>query len=257
MVDSWVIRHPMLSQCQVRHGFFTRNGGVSVQAFTSLNCGLKTEDDPKAVQENRRRVAKEMGVAAECLWGAVQIHSTKVIAVKVGDKTTYEADGAITTEPDIAISVLTADCAPVLFSTPDGKMVGAAHAGWRGAAFGILEATIDQMVSAGAKAETITAVIGPCISAKGYEVREDMRSEVIGQDPSGTPYFASVGEGFYKFDLAGYCLHRLKRRGLIHCAALNLDTLSNEAHFFSHRRRVLAGGGPLGLQISSIACRKG
>lgn len=252
--DPWVIRHPLL---KVRHGFFTRIGGISEGGYASLNCGLKTEDNLEHVTENRRRVAQDMGVTFPNLWGGMQIHSAKVVHVTQENKFPYEVDGAVTTDPSIAISVLTADCAPVLFTTIDGKIVGAAHAGWRGAASGILEETVTQMEKLGAKTQEIIAVIGPCIAGDRYEVQEDMRQQVLEQDASGASFFRVMSDDRYLFDLGGYCIDRLKRRRVGMSALLGRDTLTDPTCFFSHRRRTLAGGGVLGHQISSIACAKG
>lgn len=249
------IRHSLL-QSKARHGFFTRLGGVSQGGYASLNCGIKTEDNPDHIIENRHRVAQEMGVADPYLWGGMQVHSTKVMYVTKNNCDRQEVDGGVTDDPDVVVSVLTADCAPVLFSTFDGRIVGASHAGWRGAAFGILEETISQMEALGAKTNEIIAVVGPCIDARHYEVREDMRQQVLDQDSHGGIFFKQVKDDQFLFDLGHYCVDRLRRRRVAIAALLGRDTLKDETHFFSHRRRTLAGGGPLGHQISAIACSK-
>lgn len=248
------IQHSLLAQ-SAHHGFFTRIGGVSQGDYASLNCGYKSGDKPEYIAENREIVANYMGVSTQYLWGGMQIHSNKIIHVTKQDCFPYEADGAVTTDPDIAISVVTADCAPVLLSTQQGDIVGAAHAGWRGAAHGILEEVIDQMHSLGAKIKDIIAVVGPCIAATHYEVQEDMRREVLRQDPDGKVFFTPVREGYYLFDLGHYCVDRLKRKRVGIAALLGRDTFMNSTYFFSHRRRVLEKKTILGHQISSIVCR--
>ncbi|MDI2090863.1 peptidoglycan editing factor PgeF [Commensalibacter oyaizuii] len=251
-----VIRHSLLSNI-VRHGFFTRLGGVSEGGYASLNCGLKTEDNPAHIQKNRHIVADIMGVDPQNLWGGMQIHSTKIEYVTKENCAADEVDGGVTNDPDIAVSVVTADCGPILLSTFDGKIVGAAHAGWRGAAGGILEEVVTQMENLGAKIHEIIAVVGPCIDGSRYEVKEDMRQQVLEYDPEGSSFFKLIRDDQYLFDLGHYCIDRLKRRRVGIVAGLGRDTLTDPKHFFSHRRRTLAGGGPLGHQISAIACYKG
>lgn len=251
-----VIRHSLLKD-KVRHGFFTRVGGVSQGGYASLNCGIKTEDNPEHIAENRHRVAQDIEVADSHLWGGLQVHSAKVKYVTKENCERCEVDGGVTDDPDVAVSVLTADCGPVLFTTFDGRIVGAAHAGWRGAAFGVLEETIAQMEALGAKTNEIIAVVGPCIEGSRYEVKDDMRLQVLEQDSHAGVFFKQVTDDQYLFDLGHYCVDRLRRRHVAIAALLGRDTLSDETHFFSHRRRTLAGGGVLGHQISAIACNKG
>ncbi|CAI3949080.1 Copper oxidase (laccase) domain (YfiH) (PDB:1RV9) [Commensalibacter communis] len=250
-----VIRHSLLKD-KVRHGFFTRVGGVSQGGYASLNCGIKTEDKPEHIQENRHRVAQDIGVSDEYLWGGMQVHSAKVMHVTKENCDRREVDGGVTDDPDVAVSVLTADCGPVLFTTFDGRIVGAAHAGWRGAEGGILEETVTQMEALGAKSSEIIAVVGPCIDGSRYEVKEDMKQQVLDQDPHAGVFFKHVTDDQYLFDLGHYCVDRLRRRRVAIAALIGRDTLGDETHFFSHRRRTLAGGGPLGHQISVIACHK-
>ncbi|CAK7192479.1 Polyphenol oxidase [Commensalibacter sp. Nvir] len=255
-ISNGVIRHPLLSNT-VRHGFFTRLGGVSKGEYASLNCGLKTDDNFNCIKENRKRVARVMHVDPLFLWGGLQIHSTKVLCITKENNVLQEADGAVTNDPNIAVSVVTADCAPVLFSSFDGKIVGAAHAGWKGAAFGILEELITKMEELGAKTREITAIVGPCIDGNRYEVKEDMRRQVLEQDFKSHSFFRQINKEHYLFDLGHYCVDRLSRRRVGIVALLGRDTLSNPKYFFSHRRRTLSGGGALGHQISAIACAEG
>lgn len=237
------LTHPALGA--FRHGFFTRQGGVSTGAHASLNAGLRSEDDPAAVAENRRRIQAALG--ARELRALRQVHGARAVDATAGWVTLPEADAMATTAPGIALGVVTADCAPVLFADPVARVVGAAHAGWRGAVAGVLEATLDLMETLGARRARIVAVIGPCIAQPSYEVTADLRDAV------GDPRFFVQGRdgAHWQFDLPGYCLHRL--RGIASAHATGHDTLADEARFFSHRRRTLAGGGPLGHQLSGIA----
>ncbi len=245
---------PLLERA--RHGFFTREGGVSTGPYASLNCSTRSGDTAENLAQNRARVASHMGVQADCLLGVTQVHGPTVITATspwpAGSGAA--ADALVTSNPDLAIGVITADCAPVLFSTAQGTIVGAAHAGWRGALSGVLEATIEAMLALGAAREDLSAVVGPCIAQESYETAEDMHTAITGTDRQAARFFApGKRAGHYQFDLAGWCVFRLQRAGLRHAAALGVDTLADATRFFSHRRRTLAGGGPIGHQISVIA----
>lgn len=248
------LRSPLLA-C-TRHGFFTREGGVSTGPYASLNCSTRAGDLPENLAENRRRVAHTLGVPATGLVGVTQVHGPRVITVTQPwpAGAGQEADAMVTTNPNIALGTITADCAPVLFTTPNGHIVGAAHAGWRGALAGVLEATVQAMQALGANPAEIRAVVGPCIAQESYETGEDMHHTITSAYPQAARFFApGTRPGHFQFDLAGWCVFRLERAGVGHAAALGVDTLSDEKRFFSHRRRTLAGGGPLGHQISAIA----
>jgi YfiH family protein len=234
------------------HGFFTRKGGVSTGPFASLNCSLSGADDRESVLKNRALVAAAMGVKPEKLLGLKQVHEATVIHVTtpwaIGDGPA--ADALFTTQGGIALGVITADCAPVLFSDAAGTCVGAAHAGWRGAVLGVLEATGMAMRSKGATG--IRAVIGPCIQQGSYEVGDDLRDAVLERNAAQERFFAPGGQaGKWQFDLPGYCKARL---ALVDIPAeiLARDTCAEEQHFFSHRRRTLRGESTLGHQISVI-----
>lgn len=237
------------------HGFFTRRGGVSTGAFASLNCSLSSPDDRAAVLENRARVARSLGTDPAALLGLTQVHGARVVTATnaweagQGEK----ADAMVTDRPGLALGIVTADCAPVLFADSRGAIVGAAHAGWRGAVAGVLEATIAAMVALGASAHHITAAVGPCIAQRSYEVGPDLRDEVLGNNPADSTFFGSGQRaGRWQFDLAGYCAARLRASGIGHVIVTGVDTLSEEDRFFSHRRRTLAKAGPIGHQISVI-----
>lgn len=230
-----------------RHGFFTRRGGVSSGAYATLNCGLRSEDDPAAVAENRARAAQALGAAPEALRALRQVHGAAVVNACEAWDALPEADAMVSRTPGVALGIITADCAPVLFHDAEARVIGAAHAGWKGAVTGVLEATIAAMEALGATRAGITAVVGPCIAQASYEVRSDLRDAV------GDARFFAPGRdaAHFQFDLAGYCTARLAAAGVA-TAAIGVDTLADDARFFSHRRRTLAGGGPLGHQLSAI-----
>jgi YfiH family protein len=234
------------------HGFFTRRGGLSSGPFASLNCSLSGQDDRDTVLRNRALAARAIGAEPAALVGLFQFHGTDVVTVeqpwKPGEGP--RADAMVTNRPGIALGIVTADCAPVLFATQGGDIVGAAHAGWRGALAGVLEATLAAMRALGA--ETVCAAIGPCIGPRSYEVAADLRDAVLARDPDDARFFADGRRPErWLFDLPGYCAARLAAAGVA-ARILGADTLSDEARFFSHRRRTLAGGGPIGHQISII-----
>jgi polyphenol oxidase len=238
------------------HGFFTRRGGVSTGPYASLNANFSGGDDPAHVAENRTRVAASLGVAASHLLGLHQVHGTHVITAKTPWQAGQgpDADALVTNRPGLALGVITADCAPVLLHDARAGVIGAVHAGWRGAAGGVLEAAVAAMVALGATPAGITAVIGPCIGQDSYEVGPDLRDAVLPTSRSAAMFFrAGRPPDREHFDLAGYCLARLRAAGIADAHALGVDTLADAERFFSHRRRTLAGGGPIGHQISAIA----
>lgn len=233
------------------HGFFTREGGVSQGVYSSLNCGLFGQDDAAHVAENRSRAALAIGAMPSNLLGLKQVHGPRVVTARTpwtsGDG--VEADAMVTDRLGIALGIITGDCAPVLFADARSHIVGAAHAGWRGAVAGVLEATADAMRALGA--HDITAVIGPCIHQASYEVGEDLRDAVVGRDKSDRKFFVSGRPNHWFFDLPGYCAERLAA-ARVETSILPHDTYADEARFFSHRRRTLRAEGPGGLQISII-----
>ena len=246
-----MIQHDLLTGFP--HAFFTREGGVSTGLFASLNCSDRGQDDPAAVAENRARAACALGFAPDRLVSVHQVHGP-VVAVAEADPWAREArpqaDAVITNRPGLVLSVVTADCGPVLFADPEARVVGAAHAGWRGAVGGVLEATLDAMRGLGAR--NIRAVVGPCISQPSYEVSDDLRNEVLARDPADARFFApGARPGKYQFDLPGYCVARLTAAGA-QAQATGHCTLALPGQFFSHRRRTLAGEGPIGHQLSAI-----
>jgi YfiH family protein len=239
----------------VRHGFFTRLGGASDGPYASLNCSLSSGDARDTVLHNRAAAARAVGASADRLIGLFQIHSPHAVQVT----TPWEpgagprADAMVTDRPQIALGIITADCAPILFADRQAGVVGAAHAGWRGAVAGVIEATVAAMCQLGARPEAIAAAIGPCIGQASYEVGMDLRDAVLARDPGHQRFFVpGRRELRWQFDLPGYCAARLSAAGIGSVTVLDADTAADETRFFSYRRRTLAGGGPIGHQISII-----
>ena len=239
------------SLAPVEHGFFTRKGGASSGIFHGLNCGTGSSDLADIVRINRDRVAQAMGV--EALNGVHQIHSADVVTVTepiTGEKP--KADALVTNIPGQALSILTADCQPVLFSDPEAGVIGAAHAGWKGAVSGVLEATVDAMEALGAKRDAIRAVVGPSISQAAYEVGPELRDEFIAGDPDNSRFFAQ-GEGDrFMFDLPGYGVHRLQTAGVGFAEWSGHCTYSDPDRFYSYRRTTHAKEADYGRLIAVI-----
>lgn len=238
----------------VRHGFFTRKGGASSGLYSGLNCGRGSNDQSEIVTTNRARVAEAMGVAPDRLAGVHQVHSADVVTVTAaedaGQTDQVRADALVTKVPGVALSVLTADCQPVLFADAEAGVIGAAHAGWRGALGGVLEATVDAMRDLGA--QNIRAVIGPTISQRAYEVGWDFMDEFTAEDPEYQRFFANGPNEKPMFDLPAFGLMRLRAAGVEaqwtrHC------TYSDPELFFSYRRSTHRGEADYGRLISAIA----
>lgn len=241
---------------RVPHGFFSRQGGVSSGPYSSLNCSLSGGDARDAVLENRARAARAIGADPGRLLGLMQVHGTEVVEVTApwSPGNGPRADAMVTVRRDVALGIITADCAPILLADPEAGVAGAAHAGWRGAAAGVIEATVAAMIRLGARPAAIDAAIGPCIGQSSYEVGPDLRDTVLAQEPEHARFFAAGRrEARWQFDLAGYCTARLAATGIRCVSVLGLDTADDETMFFSYRRRTLGGGGPIGHQISMIA----
>jgi hypothetical protein len=239
----------------IAHGFFTRLGGVSDGIYASLNCGPGSRDAAESVAENRTRVADILGAAPSRLLTVFQKHTNKATVAEkpwAKDKTP-EADAIVTATPGLAIAILTADCAPVLFCDPEARVIGAAHAGWRGALSGIVEATIEAMTGLGAKPERIHAAIGPAISQGAYEVGHDYMAQFLAEEPGNEAFFAiDEGSGEPHFDLPGYVAERLARAGVGEIFDLGLCTYYDETRLFSYRRSQHHGEDDYGRQISAI-----
>lgn len=239
----------------VRHGFFTRRGGASSGIFEGLNCGPGSTDQTEAVEMNRARVAEAMGGP---LHGVHQVHSADAVVIDGplcdatdADGRPRRADALVTNVPGQVLTILTADCQPVLFHDPDAGVVGAAHAGWKGALGGVLEATVEAMRGLGASPRRIRAAIGPAISRAAYEVGPDFPRPFLDDDPSAARFFAPGKDDRLMFDLPGYGLWRLRRAGAQavwtgHC------TYSDPARFYSYRRTTHAGEADYGRLIAAI-----
>lgn len=243
---------------RIDHGFFHRSGGVSSGLFDSLNCGYGSGDDLARVAENRGRVAEWLGVKPELLLTTKQVHSAKVVTVSAAwpmpSSAAPEADGMVTNRPGFALGVLTADCAPLLFCDPEARVIGAAHAGWKGAFGGVAEATLTAMIELGAARARIRLAIGPCISQSSYEVGPEFRDRFTAEDVNLARFFIdSPRVGFYKFDLGGYLQGRLSGLGLAAVEVLGHDTCGNQAEYFSYRRSCLNGELNYGRLISAIS----
>ena len=236
----------------LRHGFFTRKGGASSGVFSGLNCGQGSSDQAEIVSINRARVADAMGVQPDHLLGVHQVHSATAIAVDAPMSEKPRADALVTRTPGIALSVLSADCQPVLFADPKAGVIGAAHAGWRGALDGILHATIDAMEGLGANRANITAVIGPSISQRAYEVGPEFMDSFMSEDADFARYFIN-GEGDRMlFDLPGFGLNRLRAAGVGHAEWTRHCTFSDATRFYSYRRTTHAKEADYGRLIAAI-----
>jgi YfiH family protein len=251
-----VLTSPRLSRLAgVRHGFFTRAGGVSAGLYASLNAGRGSKDDPLAVVENRRRVAAHFGAPAEALLTAYQIHSATVLLADgpFGDDRP-QGDGVVTATPGLICSALAADCAPILLADAEAGVVAAAHSGWKGALGGVAEATVAAMVAKGAVASRIVAAVGPCIGPESYEVGEDFLAAFMAKAPEADVFFRrGAAPDKRLFDLPGFVLDRLARAGVTQAEWIGGDTFADEALFFSNRRAVRRGEGDYGRLISGIA----
>ncbi|MGO4571345.1 peptidoglycan editing factor PgeF [Microvirga sp. 2TAF3] len=238
----------------LRHAFFTREGGVSEGIYASLNGGLGSSDDPAKVAENRRRMAEELEVAPNALVSVHQVHSADAVIVEGpwnGERP--KADGMATSVPGIALGITTADCGPILFADPHVNVIGAAHAGWRGALTGVLEATIAAMETLGARRDKIVAVLGPTISQGAYEVGSDFVARFVETSPDNKRFFQpSERAGHAMFDLPGFIGMRLEAAGIGEFANLGLCTYVNEEHFFSYRRTTHRSEPDYGRLISAI-----
>lgn len=238
----------------IRHGFFTRQGGVSSGLYASLNVGGGSRDERANVVENRARAMAAFDLPGSALVTAYQVHSATAVAVAghwPGDPP--QADGLATDRPDVVLGILTADCAPILLVDPAARVIGAAHAGWRGAVTGIAEATITVMESLGAQRGRIRAAVGPCIGPASYEVGAEFPAPFLAHDSGAQRFFtAAARPGHLMFDLPGYVRHRLAGLGLAAVDALGVDTCADEQRFFSYRRSTLRKEPDYGRGLSAI-----
>ncbi len=240
----------------VRHGFFTRQGGYSTGVFESLNCGFGSGDNPEVVQRNRDECAGALGVDGKRLVTVFQQHTANVVTVTEPWPANGApvADAMVTNRPNIAIGVLAADCAPVLLADPDNGIVGVAHAGWKGALTGVIEQTVEAMLSLGAQVGSLMAVVGPSIGRASYEVGPEFRQRFLEDDEKNTSHFSPVNdEGKCHFDLQEYVLSRIECVGVTQIEPMFVDTCADQERFFSYRRSCLHGDSHYGRQLSSIA----
>ena len=254
MSEVEVIRAPVLGD--LPHGFLGRRGGVSTGDLAGLNVGYGSSDDRAAIDENRRRAIAAVLPGAE-LATVHQVHSASVVQAEgpwpQGERP--RADAMVTDRPNLLLGILTADCAPVLFADADAGVIGAAHAGWRGALAGVTDATIAAMEQLGAGRHRIAAAIGPCIAQASYEVGEDFRTAFANQEPGSERFFVESATGKPHFDLQGYLVHRLLVAGIEEAEALQLDTYDDPGGFYSYRRATHRGEPDYGRQVSLIGLR--
>jgi YfiH family protein len=239
----------------IKYGFFSRNGGTSTGIYSSLNCGYGSGDNRNNILKNRAIIAKKLGIKPDKLFTLYQCHTNKVVIIDNirNFDSAIKADALVTEKHGVAIGILTADCAPVLFSSKNGKIIGAAHAGWKGAIGGILENTVAEMYNLGANHEDIIAVIGPCISGESYEVGEEFRDNFLHDDTDNHRFFKMLPVvGKFMFDLPSYITFRLESLGLASVQWVGQDTLKNEEDFFSYRRSCITEELDYGRQISAI-----
>jgi YfiH family protein len=252
-----MLQAPLLSALPgIRHAFFTRAGGVSEGIYESMNGGLGSEDQPAKVAENRARMAAALGVKPENFLSVYQIHSPNVVVADAPWPTAERprADAIVTRTPGLAVGIGTADCGPVLFADAQARVVGAAHAGWRGAFTGVLEATIAEMEKLGAKRERIAAAAGPMISQRNYEVGQDLIDRFLQADKDNARYFAEASRpGHAMFDLPRYVVDRLKRAGVTQVEDLGCCTYADPAQFYSYRRSTHRKEPDYGRHINAIA----
>ncbi len=249
------ITHPLLDRAGVRHGFFTRQGGVSTGIYEGLNTGVGSQDDPAAIAENRRRIAEHLGGVPDDLAACYQIHSAVARVAEAGWKGDRpEGDAVVTAAPGVICAALTADCAPVLLADPEAGVVGAAHAGWKGALDGVVHSTVVAMQALGADPRRMVAVVGPCIARASYEVGADFQDRFDHHDPGSARFFAP-GEAADKrlFDLPAFVLWRLEQAGVADAAWTGDDTRTDAMQFYSNRRAFLAGEADFGRLMSAIS----
>ena len=256
MTQAQTLQAPALAALSgIRHGFFTREGGVSEGIYASLNGGVGSKDTRTHVDENRARMAKALGVAPGRLLSCYQIHSPKVVVATEpwSHEDRPHADAMVTREPGLAIGVSTADCGPVLFADPQAKVIGAAHAGWRGALGGVLEATVIEMERLGASRSRIVAAAGPMIHQPNYEVGTELVEKFVADNADNARFFAPGKPGHAMFDLPGYVVAGLKALRLAAVDNLALCTYADPARFYSYRRTTHRAEPDYGRHVNAIA----
>lgn len=241
----------------IHYGFFGKQGGISTGLYDSLNCGFGSDDDSRLVQTNRAHAITALGFTLAQLAGVYQYHSAEVVTITdrahIADRP--RADGLVTALPNVALGILTADCTPLLFYAQNSPIIGACHAGWRGAAAGVIQNTITAMTSLGAELDTINCLIGPTIAQASYQIGNDMRDEVLRHAPHAESFFAPCSEkpDHFRFDLPAFAAACAKIAGLQHIYDIGRDTYGESSYFFSHRRATHLGQSDTGRQIAIIA----
>ncbi|MCJ2106639.1 peptidoglycan editing factor PgeF [Methylobacterium sp. E-041] len=244
------------SHSGIRHAFFTRQGGVSDGLYASLNGGLGSQDRPEAVAENRARMCAQLGLPADRLVSLYQVHSAQAVVVEAPfvPSERPKADAMVTRVPGLALGIATADCGPILFADPENGVVGAAHAGWKGALTGVVEATVAAMEGLGARRSAIVAVLGPTIAQGAYEVGTDFMTRFRDEAPGSDRFFAAgTRPDHAQFDLPGFVLSRLEQAEIGEAAILGLCTYSDPDRFYSYRRTTHRAEADYGRLISAIA----
>lgn len=239
----------------LRHGFFTRTDGVSTGILAAMNCGYGSKDDPANVTANRARAMELLSLPASALTSVYQVHSPDVVTVTepFAHSDAPKADALVTDRPGIALGILTADCVPVLFVDPVARVIGAAHAGWKGAVTGVLETTVDAMIALGAQRGRILAAVGPHIGWDSYEVGPEFGERFLAIDTGNARYFRpSTQADHWMFDIGGYVDGRLRGAGIAQVETTGLDTLAREDLFFSYRRACLRQEPDYGRGLSAI-----
>lgn len=238
----------------IAHGFFTRHGGVSAGVYASLNGGVGSRDDPKAVVENRRRMAAHLRIDPAYLLVPYQIHSPAALIVTEAFAERPRCDALVTAMPGLGLGVTGADCGMVLFADQEARVIGAAHAGWKGALDGVLEATLEAMETLGARRAFTAAVLGPAISRKSYEVGAEFAERFFAASRDHARFFSASGrDGHFMFDLPGFIAMRLRLGGIGSFDDLARDTYAEPENFFSYRRSVHKNEPDYGRQIAAIA----
>jgi polyphenol oxidase len=254
-MTSPVIAPALASLPGIRHGFFTRDGGVSTGVYEGLNCGLGSDDSRAAVIENRRRVAAHLGTSGGRLITCYQIHSADAVIATAPwtSGTVPKADAVVTATPGLAVGALAADCCPILFADPEAKVVAAAHAGWKGAVGGVVAGALAAMERLGAARHRIRAAFGPCISQASYEVGPEFQASVLARDPAAQEFFVTpAASGRAHFDLPGYVARQLAKSGVGAVENVSSCTYRDESRFYSFRRTTHRKEPDYGRQISAI-----
>ncbi|MBT7730383.1 MAG: peptidoglycan editing factor PgeF [Rhodospirillaceae bacterium] len=239
----------------IQHAFFTRHGGKSTGLYTALNCGIGSNDNISSVLDNRAQAMKALNLSAGSLVTCHQTHSSKMIVITKANRyaTKHVGDGLVTSLPKVCLGILTADCSPILFSDEKNRVIGAAHAGWKGALHGILEATVNGMGSQGAEIDHIVCAIGPTIGPKSYEVGPEFKETFLDSDSTCNQFFAKSSRlGHYMFDLPSFIISRLSKIGINTVFNIDRDTYSDETSFYSYRRSSHKNEDDYGRLLSTI-----